>query len=353
VSAPTRARVRPPMRVVRTRGLSFRWEPRTARSVVGLLLALLLLGFGALLTGAVDIPPADVLASLAGRGSGGVDYSVLRLRLPRLATAIGVGAALGMAGAIFQTISRNPLGSPDIIGFTTGSATGGLVAILVLGAGGPSTSLAAVVGGLVTAVVVYLLAYRRGVDGFRLILIGIGINAVLVAANNYLIARARLSKAQEAQVWLVGSLNGRTWSDALTVAVVLAGLLPVALAFGRRMPVLEMGPEAARARGVPVEGTTLALVGIGVALTAVATAAAGPVAFVALAAPQLARRLSRTEGAGLVTAALMGAALLVASDVLAQRLVESRPLPVGIGTGLVGGFYLAWLLAREWRRGAG
>ncbi|WP_432995574.1 FecCD family ABC transporter permease [Dactylosporangium sp. CA-233914] len=341
------------MRVARAYGLSVRWERRAARAAVGLSVALVLLGFAALLTGAVAFPPADVLASLVGEGSAGANYSVLRLRLPRLATAIAVGAALGIAGAIFQTISRNPLGSPDIIGFTTGSATGGLVAILVLGAGGTSTATAAVVGGLITAVVVYLLAYRRGVDGFRLILVGIGINAVLVAANNYLIARARLSAAQEAQVWLIGSLNGRTWSDALSVAVALAVLLPVALVYGRRMPVLEMGPDAARARGVPVESTTLALVGVGVALTAMATAAAGPVAFVALAAPQLARRLTRTEGAGLVTAALMGAVVLVASDVLAQRLVESRPLPVGIGTGLVGGVYLAWLLAREWRRGAG
>ncbi|GAA1854985.1 iron chelate uptake ABC transporter family permease subunit [Pseudonocardia ailaonensis] len=346
-------RRRRPARVLRAGGLSVRWERRAARAAVLLLVALVLLGFAALLTGPVAIAPGEVLASLLGQGRAGTDYAVLGLRLPRLATAVVVGVALGASGAIFQTISRNPLGSPDIIGFTTGAATGGVLAILIFRAGATGTSVAAVVGGLLTAVLVYALAYRRGVDGFRLILVGIGITAVIEAVNSYLIARARLQVALEAQVWQVGSLNGRTWTNALGVAVALAVLLPVAVGFGRRLSMLEMGPEAARARGVPVQGTTVVMVVVGVGLAAVATAAAGPISFVALAAPQLARRLSRTEGAGLVTAGLMGAVLLVASDVLAQRLIESRPLPVGLGTGLVGGLYLAWLLAREWRRGRG
>ncbi|MFC4950493.1 FecCD family ABC transporter permease [Pseudonocardia sp. GCM10023141] len=359
MSAPTRIR---PTRTAPRRnrtlrlfggGVSLRWEVRAALTVVGLLLVLVLLGVAALLTGAVAIPPSEVLAGLLGHGSRSTDYAVLGLRLPRLATGIVVGAALGISGAIFQTVSRNPLGSPDIIGFTTGAASGAIVAILVWGSGGGSsvTSSAAVIGGLVTAVIVYGLAYRRGVDGFRLILTGIGVGALLASLNAYLITRAQLRNAQEAQAWLVGSLNGRTWEDAFWVMMALLVTVPIALGLGRRLAMLEMGPEAARARGVPVDGTSLVLVAVAVVMTAVATAATGPVAFVALAAPQLARRLSRTEGAGLVTAALMGAALLTASDIVAQRLVPSRPLPVGIGTAAVGGVYLAWLLAREWRRG--
>jgi iron complex transport system permease protein len=339
--------------VLRVGGLSLRWESRAAWTATVLVVALLLLGFGALLTGAVAFSPSDVVASLLGQGRASTDYAVLELRLPRLATAVVVGLALGASGAIFQTISRNPLGSPDIIGFTSGAATGGIIAILLWRAGSTVTSVAAVAGGLVTALLVYTLAYRRGVDGFRLILVGIGITAVIDAANVYLIARARLQVALEANVWMAGSLNGRTWPNALAVAVALAVLLPIALACGRRLSMMEMGPEAARARGVPVQGTTLLLVFVGVGLAAVATAAAGPISFVAMAAPQLARRLSRTEGAGLVSAGLMGAVLLVGSDILAQRLVESRPLPVGLATGIVGGLYLAWLLAREWRRGRG
>jgi iron complex transport system permease protein len=355
--ADVKHRVRPAMpgRVVRTRRgrFSVRFRPRALLVAVLLVVLLLVVGGLALTTGDYPATPAEVIATLTGSGPPGLELIVTRFRLPRLLVGIGVGAALGAAGAVFQSISRNPLGSPDIIGFTTGSATGALLVILVLrdtAVGGVGVAGGAVIGGAVSALAVYLLAYRRGVQGFRLILVGIGVSALLQAVNSYVLTRASLAEAQNAYLWLVGSLNGRTWPHVLTVWLPLAVLLPGVVALGRRLAMLEMGDDTARARGVPAESTRLLLMVIGVGLTAVATAAAGPIVFVALAAPQIAARLVRATGPVLLLSALTGAVLLCGADLAGQRLFAPVQLPVGLSTAGVGGIYLAWLLAREWRK---
>jgi iron complex transport system permease protein len=328
--------------------LSFRLHLRPL--VVGVVLALVVLVSTILVIGTGDYPlsPGQVVETLLGGGDSSARFIVETLRLPRAITAILVGAALGVGGAIFQSIARNPLGSPDVIGFTTGAATGALLVILLWQGEGGDIALGAIVGGAVTAAAVYLLSYRGGVQGYRLVLVGIGIGAMLLAVNNYLITRARRDDALAAAHWLVGSLGEASWDTVIPVAVALATLLPLSLLLARRLRMLEMGDDAARALGVNAERSRLALSGTGVALTAVAVAASGPIAFVALAAPQLARRLTRTASPGLATSALMGAAVLVLSDLLGQR-VAPKDLPVGVVTGLVGGVYLAWLLSREWR----
>ncbi|MFE9663996.1 iron chelate uptake ABC transporter family permease subunit [Streptomyces sp. NPDC005955] len=327
-----------------------RLHPRSLTVGTLLALAICAIGLVSLTTGSYSASLGDVFATLVGDGRPGVDFIVRELRLPRLLVAVLVGAALGLGGAMFQSVSRNPLGSPDVVGFTTGSATGALVVILLLGGGLRATAFGAVVGGLLTASLVYVLAFRRGAKGFRLILTGIGIAAMLNALNAYLLTRASLNDAQTAQLWLTGSLNGRRWDHVVPLALALLLLVPVASALGRRMTLLEMGDDTARARGVPVEPTRLALLVTSVALTAVATAAAGPIPFVALAAPQLARRLTGSPGPGLLPAALMGALLLTAADLATQRALAPTQLPVGIGTAALGGLYLAWLLGRQWRR---
>ncbi|WP_329562743.1 iron chelate uptake ABC transporter family permease subunit [Streptomyces uncialis] len=339
-------------RVLRTRSGSLSLRLHARSLAVGTLLALVtcVLGLFCLTTGSYSASSRDVVATLFGGGPAGLGFIVNELRLPRLLVAMMVGTALGLGGAMFQSISRNPLGSPDVVGFTTGSATGALVVILLLGGGLHGVAAGSVVGGLLTAGLVYGLAFRRGVQGFRLILTGIGTTAMLAAFNSYLLTRATLNDAQTAQLWLTGSLNGRRWDHVVPLALALLLLVPVALSLGRRMSLLEMGDDTARARGVPAEPTRLALLVTSVALTAVATAAAGPIAFVALAAPQLARRLTGSPGAGLVPAALMGALLLTAADLATQRALAPTQLPVGIGTAALGGLYLAWLLGREWRR---
>ncbi|MGW6917360.1 FecCD family ABC transporter permease [Kitasatospora sp. NPDC054939] len=319
---------------------------------VGAALLAVLLAVAALTLTTGDYPLAvsEVVDVLTGHGSPGAEFIVNTLRLPRLLTATAVGAALAVSGAVLQSLSRNPLGSPDVIGFTNGSATGALLVIVLVNGSMTQIAAGALVGGLATAVAVYLLAYTGGLQGFRLVVVGIGVSALLLAVNSYLITRATLQEAMAAQSWLIGTLNSRGWNQAIVVGTALALLLPVALHHARRMSMLEMGDDAATALGVDVRRSRLVLLLVAVALAAVATAATGPIWFVALAAPQVARRLTRTSGPGLLSAALLGAALLAAGDLAVQRVFAPAILPVGTATGTVGGLYLIWLLVTESRK---
>ena len=335
------------------RSVSVRVEGRSAAVCAGLVLALLGVATISLTTGDYPVSVPDVLRSLAGQGSRADEFIVLGLRLPRVVTGLLVGLALGTAGAVFQLVTRNPLGSPDVIGFTTGAVTGALVVLLVLQGGGHQTAFGALVGGGATAALVYALSHRGGVQGYRLILVGIGLSAALGAVNSYLLTRAEVEDAQAAQLWITGSLNGRGWEQAAPLGVGLAVLVPVALLCGRSLTMLDLGDDAARALGVGVDRTRLLVLVVAVAMTALAAMAAGPVGFVALAAPQVARRLTGAVGSGLLAAGLTGALLLLVSDFAAQRVFAPVQLPVGVVTGAVGGLYLAYLLVGQWRRGRG
>jgi iron complex transport system permease protein len=341
--------------VVRTRGgaLSGRLAVRPIAVGASLVLAVAALAVVAIGIGDYPIAPGEVVSTLAGNGTRATSFIIETLRLPRVVCALLVGAALGVSGAVFQSLTGNPLGSPDVIGFTTGAATGALIVITVLGGSGLEVSAGALAGCIVTAALTYGLAFQRGVSGYRLVLVGIGVSAVMLALNNYLLTRARIEEATAATVWLVGSLNGRGWDHVRPLAGALAVLLPVALAMTRPLRMLEMGDDAARALGLGAERARLVLVAVAVGLVAAATTAAGPIAFVALAAPQIARRLARLPSPGIVTSALMGALLVLAGDVAGQRLLGDTQLPVGIMTGLAGGAYLAWLLVAERTRGRG
>ncbi|MEU1946119.1 FecCD family ABC transporter permease [Streptomyces sp. NPDC059474] len=336
---------------LRTAGLSLRLDVRGA--VVGLLLFVVALAMSVVLIGTGDFPlaPADVLRTLAGNGTVAQDFIVNELRLPRILVGLLVGAALGVAGAIFQSISRNPLGSPDVLGLGQGSAAGALTVIVLLKGDPTEVAIGALGGGLLTGFAVYTLAWRRGVHGYRLVLVGIGTSAMLTAVNGYLLTRADILDATRAVVWIAGSLNGRDWAQVWPLACVCAVLLPVVLGQARNLRMLEMGDDSAYALGVRVERTRLVLMSTAVVFTAAATAAAGPVAFVALVAPQLARRLTRSSGPNLLPAAWMGAALLVTADWAAQRAFGADQLPVGVLTGMLGGAYLLWLLVTERRAG--
>lgn len=338
-------------RVVRIRRetVSLRVAPRTLTVCAGLVVALIGLSIVTLTTGEFELSVGQVLQALVGQGKGGSEFIVNTLRMPRLLTAVLVGVALALSGAILQSLSGNSLGSPDIIGFTNGSATGALVAILAIGGGMVQIAMGALVGGIVAALAIYLLAFRGGVQGFRFVLIGIGINALALAVNSYLVTRATLYDALAAQAWLVGSMNDRGWEHVIALGVALVVLVPLALYHGRRLSMLALGDDTAAALGIGVQGSRRMLIVVSVLLATGATAAAGPIWFVALAAPQLARRLTRGVGPLLVTSALFGALLLVGGDLAVQRLFPVSQLPVGVATGCLGGLYLIWLLAAEWR----
>jgi iron complex transport system permease protein len=252
---------------------------------------------------------------------------------------------------VFQSLTRNPLGSPDIIGFSTGSYTGALIVTTLAGAAFLPTAIGALAGGLGTALVVYLLAYRGGVQGFRLIITGIAVTAVLHGVNTFLLLKAGTEVAMAASIWGAGSLALVGWDRALPAFVALLVLAPAILLLSAPLRQLELGDDAARAHGVRAEPTRLALLVLGVALTAIVTAASGPIAFVALAAPQIARRLTRSAGLPLVPAALTGGLLLLAADSVAQHALPGT-VPVGIVTVVVGGVYLIALLIREASRRA-
>jgi iron complex transport system permease protein len=323
---------------------------RRAWAVSGVLLAMLTaVALLALATGRSTVPVATVVSTLLGQDTG-AEFTVLSLRLPRAVGAILVGAALGLSGAIFQSLLQNPLASPDVLGVTTGASAAAVVAVLGFQAGGVVVALAALGGAAATALLIYALAWRRGVTGYRFVLVGIGVAAVLSAVISYQLTATRVEEAQQALLWLTGSLHSVRAEDGVRLAVALAVLLPLTGVAARRLVVLQLGDEAAGGLGVQVERSRLALVAVAVALVAVATATAGPVGFVALVAPPIARRLVPT-GLALVPSALVGALVVLAADQAGQLALADVRLPVGVVTGLVGGPYLLWLLVRANREG--
>ncbi|MEU9356409.1 iron chelate uptake ABC transporter family permease subunit [Streptomyces griseoloalbus] len=339
-------------RAVRTPGgLSVRLDARALTVVVLLVLAALTASVVLIGTGDFPIPAADVLRTLVGEGNAGQEFIVTELRLPRVLVGLLVGASLGLGGALFQSISRNPLGSPDVLGLGQGATAGALTMIVLFSGTAGQVTLGALVGGLVTGFAIYALAWKRGVHGYRLVLVGIGVSAVVTAVNGYLLTKSDIVDAARAVVWMTGSLDGRDWDQVWPLLALCAVLVPLVLANSRGLRMMEMGDDVSYALGVRVERVRLLLMLSAVLLTASATAAAGPVGFVALTAPQLARRLTRSPGPNLVPAMVMGATLLVTADWISQRAFGADQLPVGVVTGVLGGVYLLWLLVTERRAG--
>ncbi|GAA3445465.1 FecCD family ABC transporter permease [Planomonospora venezuelensis] len=336
------------MTVLRLGPWSARLSPRGVAAAVAMILTGVAVSLVSLSTGEFTVPIPDIVSSLFGQGTPAAELIVGRLRAPRVVTGLLVGAAFGLSGAIFQSLTRNPLGSPDFIGFTAGASTGGIVAVMM---GGSAWQIAggSLLGCVACALLVYALAFRGGVQNYRLILVGIGVSALLVSADWYLLTRANINDAASAGAWITGSLSGRGWEHAVPVACALAVLLPVCALVSRPLRMMEMGDDAARAAGIRVEPVRAAAIAAGVLLCGVATAAAGPVIFIAMAAPQLARRVSRSPGITLVSSALMGAVLLAGADLAAQRVLAPVQLPVGIMTAALGGTYLVFMLRKERR----
>ncbi|MFN8023751.1 MAG: iron chelate uptake ABC transporter family permease subunit [Acidimicrobiales bacterium] len=352
VSAP--AAVPAPRRVVvlRGRGWSTRVHVRSVVVVGSLVAVTLALAVWSTMVGDFPLSVRQVLGAIVGDGGRDAEFVVQTIRLPRTVTAMLVGAALGMSGAVFQSLVRNPLGSPDIIGFESGAAAGAVVAITLFDATDAQVAFGAVAGGLLTALLVYGLAYRRGLAASRLVLVGIGIGFAASAVVDYLLTRAQIHDVQRAAVWLTGSLNNRGWEHVRTIGLGLAVLGPMVVLAQRSLARLELGDDTAAALGVRVGRTKLALVVLAVSLASLAVAAAGPIVFVAFVSAPIARRLTSTPGACLVPAACVGALVTTAADLAARRVLAPTELPVGIATAVIGGPYLLWLLARRARTGA-
>ena len=335
--------------ILRRSRFGFRMDLRSGLVCAALFLVMITVALAALASGSYQLSISQVASALTGGESGLVREIVVEWRLPRVAAALVFGAALGVSGAIFQSMLRNPLADPGIIGFSQGSYTGALIVILVINGSYWQLVGGALLGGMATAVAVYLLAYRRGVQGFRLIIVGIGVSAMLGSVNTWLMLKADLETAMAAAAWGAGSLNGVSWGQVVIGGACIAVLLLLAGMLSRPMRQMELGDDAAASQGVRTSATRLGLVLVGVALTATVTAASGPIAFISLVAPQIARRLTRTAGIALAPAACVGAPLCLIADYIAQHLAPT-PLPVGIVTLMIGGGYLGYLLFTEARR---
>jgi len=323
---------------------------RLVLSCLLLVAASLLIAVWSLRSGAVTLDFSQVFNALTGSAPRNITMVVTEWRLPRVVMAILVGAALGVSGAIFQSLLRNPLGSPDVMGFNTGAWSGVLVAMVLFGQHLTAIAFAAMAGGILTSLVVWLLAWRNGIETFRLIIIGIGIRAMLMAFNTWLLLHASLETSLTAGLWNAGSLNGLTWAKTLPATPIIALMMVCAWLLVRRMRLLEMGDDSACALGVSVERSRLTLMLVAVVLTAASTAIAGPISFIALVAPHIARRISGTARWGLTQSALCGALLLLAADLCAQQLFMPYQLPVGVVTVSLGGIYLIVLLVQESRK---
>ena len=303
-----------------------------------------------LMVGRTYYPLADVLRVVAGEQVPGATFTVGTLRLPRAVLGVLVGACFGLGGVTFQTMLRNPLASPDIIGISAGASAAAAFAIVTLGLGETGVSAFAIVAGLGVALLIYLLSFKDGVAGTRLILIGIGIAAMLDSVTAYILSQAAEWDLQNASRWLTGSLNGSTWQETVPVAVATAVLGPVLLSQARNLSTMQLGDDTAAALGVRLERTRILVIIAAVGLIAFATAATGPIAFVAFLAGPIAARIIGPAGSLLVPAALVGALLVLVADFVGQYAFDTR-YPVGVVTGVLGAPYLIYLLIRTNRAG--
>ncbi|MDH2428007.1 iron chelate uptake ABC transporter family permease subunit [Sphaerisporangium sp. TRM90804] len=328
-------------------------RPRLVAVCAGLAVATFLVFCWGVSIGDYPIPFTGVVQALAGIGDPGTLLVVQELRLPRAVTGLLAGAAFALSGALFQTMTRNPLASPDVIGLVQGAGTA-VVAGIVLGwDAGLGVQALGLAGALATALAVYVLAWKRGTTGYRIILVGIGVSWICTSATDYLVARAGRFEAHAALGWLVGNLNGRDWDQTIPLAFALLVLVPVALMLGRLLGTLQLGDDVAAGLGTRVQPVRLGVMLTAVGLVAFATAAAGPVAFVALAAPQIAQRLARAAAPPPVASALAGALVVLVSDLAARKLIPGMEVPVGLVTGVLGAPVLLWLLIRANRAGSG
>ncbi|CAL99760.1 iron complex transport system permease protein [Saccharopolyspora erythraea NRRL 2338] len=319
-----------------------------------LLLLLFVLNVG---LGEYQISPAEVLTTLVGGGDRAEQVIIWELRMPRSLTGLLVGAALGAAGAIMQAIARNPLASPDMLGITWGAGTAATAVIVLGGSVGTVTGalesvglpLVALAGGLLVGLAVYVLSYRNGVDSYRLVLVGVGMSALAGNATYWLLSVGDVNDAGRAMVWLTGSLNARGWEHVVPVAIVLALLVPLTLVGAHVLGALQFDDDTVRGLGIRMDAARGGLLIAAVLLAAVATAAAGPIQFVALAVPQIALRLARTAMPPLLTSMVLGAALVVGSDLISRTAFGGIEMPVGIVTSVLGAPYLIYLLVRRYR----
>ncbi|MFI7004601.1 FecCD family ABC transporter permease [Nocardia sp. NPDC050175] len=345
--------VRRPTSAVRIPGtrISVRWRLRPVVVTVTAAVTTFALFCVSLGTGDLAISLPDVLATLFGRGDTMHAFVIHDLRLPRAVLGVLVGLALGVSGAIVQTIARNPLASPDVLGVTAGA--GAAAVAVVTGVGGHTIStlsalglpLAAMIGGLLTGIFVLAVSALSKGGNQRLVLVGVAVTAIMSALTQWMLVKADIRDVGQAQLWLVGALEPRQWSQVWMTLWGIGGLTILAIALAFPLRAIALGEDVAVMLGVRLTVVRLSLLLTAVLLTGIAVAAAGPVFAVALIAPQVTVRLSRLASPPLLASGIMGALLLTAAD-LCSRTMFADPLPVGVVTAAIGGPFLVLVILR-------
>jgi iron complex transport system permease protein len=334
---------------VRVGGWSWVWRPWIVLVTVVLAALTFLVFCVSISVGDFTIELPAVIRTIFGQGERVDEFVVMDLRMPRALVGLIVGAALGISGALTQSIARNPLASPDVLGITGGASATAVFLVTATGGAAVTSAVglpaAALTGGLLTGLLVYFLAWRRGIDGFRLILIGVSVSAVMQALTTWLLVLADIRDVARAQSWLVGSLDARSWTEVWTTLWVTIALVLVVLVIAFQLKPMHFGDDVAAGLGVRYTAVRAVLLLCAVLLAGVAVSAAGPVPFVALVAPQITMRLLRSPVPPLIASGLFGALLLIGSDLIA-RTVLPNDLPVGIVTAIIGGPFLVYLLVR-------
>jgi len=311
-------------------------------ALAGVVAALVMIS---LTMGSVRLSARQVLLSLFGvMDNDAVNFVVQGLQWPQAKSAIATGVALGLAGTLFQQLLRNPLASPDFVGISSGASVAAVAGIVLYDFSGWGIPALAVMGAVVSSVLMYVLAWKDGISGYRFILIGIGISSMMYGLVGYLLTHSRLEEAREAMHWLTGTVGQSGPTEVNILLIALAVLVPLSLVLRRLLRALELGDDTARVLGTHAEAARLVLIAVAVVLTGLATAVAGPLVFVALVAGPIADRLLGPAAGGLLAAAAVGAAVVLASDYIAVNMLPTQ-LPTGVVTGAVGAPYLLWLLA--------
>lgn len=332
--------------VLRIANVSMRVPRRVAAVNLSLLILLGALAGWRLTSGAFPVSPADFVAVILGEADPVMHMIVIENRLARLLNVIGVGLAFGLAGEMIQTLLRNPLASPDIVGFSAGAGCGAVLSVAIFG----SASFVipgAVLGGALAAFVVVALSWRGGINAGQLVLIGIGTTMTLGVLNELLLTRLDSNAAADLMNWLIGSFDGHHSATVIKLWIGLAILIPVAFLHQFALARITLGDQVARSLGVDPDHARLITLGLGVLLVALAVAAAGPLPFVAFVAGPIAHGLNRAPRPTLLTAALVGATITLIADGISQVLPGWLVLPAGVFTALIGAPVLLWVLIMQ------
>lgn len=329
-------------------GLSLLIEKRSVGVNVLLAVALLLASVAYLSLGTTTLDPRAVIQALVGQGDMMTAFMVQELRLPRLVAGCLTGGAFALAGILMQTLARNRLATPGIIGIDNGATAFAVASVVGMGVS-LAPSAMALTGAVTAAVLTFGLATGSGTQGYRFIIAGIGVGAVFGAVTQLMLARVGIDTANAAYPWTVGSLNARSGGSVKLLGIGLAVGFVLAFGLARSLTILRFSEATARGLGVSVNARRFQILMLSVVLTALAVAVAGPVGMVGLIGPEIARALSTPRHVPVLAATLSGALVMVLADLLGRTMMAPIELPVGIITAIVGGPWLLWILMRPQR----